>query len=37
MIKLKNCRTVYKYREQKIDTELLTEIDRLIKEKSLKQ
>ena len=37
MIKLKNGRAVYKYGGQKIDSELLTEIDRLIKEKSLKQ
>ena len=36
MIKLKQGRAVYKYGGQKIDSELLTEIDRLIKEKSLK-
>ena len=34
MIKLKQGRAVYKYGGQKIDSELLTEIDRLIKEKS---
>ena len=36
MIKLKQGRAVYKYGGQKIDSELLTEIDRLIKEKSQK-
>jgi hypothetical protein len=32
--KLKSLRDAYKYTGQKIDAELLTEIDRLIKEKS---
>ena len=36
MIKLKQGRAVYKYGGQKIDSELLTEIDRMIKEKSQK-
>ena len=33
MLKLKSGRAVYKYGGQRIDSELLTEIDRLIKEK----